>query len=258
MPLSYRFRVLIIGLSLSMFVIVAVLSDMVSEEGSSMIEQITIIPKRAGYEYEVVGLQTLHTVHTKGLHHRGVWVYVTDENGYMLVVWRPAHMRTCASAWCIIGEHSIPQESWTDTAKRGMREELGWSRSDVLSVSAVGSLYFNHTYANGKRDSQLCTIFHVVVKGGKRRPVVKESFEIGRSRWIKPRNLVKEASNSTDDSKYCDTYTKGMVFGHGLAAVCKHMNCNLTKPIPYSPILVSLQNSNWMYTNKDFHPKSGR
>eukprot|EP01060_Flectonema_neradi_P019460 TRINITY_DN265_c1_g2_i1.p1 TRINITY_DN265_c1_g2~~TRINITY_DN265_c1_g2_i1.p1 ORF type:complete len:257 (+),score=30.06 TRINITY_DN265_c1_g2_i1:46-816(+) len=244
-----RKRIAFMLIVLLTLVIGAILSDMMEEEGVSMIEEIIINPKRAGgFEYEVLGLQALKDVHANGLNHRGVWIYVTDQNGYMLVVWRPPHMRTCAAAWCIVGEHSLPRESWTDTAKRGMREELGWSRDQVLSLSAVGTLYFNHTYANGKKDRQLCTIFHVVVKGGKHRPPIRPNNEIGKSRWIRPRELVKEIINSTDDSTYCDTYTKGMVFGHGLIAVCKHMKCDLSDRIPYLTNIAP-HNNPWQRNN---------
>ncbi|KAG8465907.1 hypothetical protein KFE25_005477 [Diacronema lutheri] len=63
--------------------------------------------------------------HSRGLLHRGVWLFVRDARGRVMLMRRSERTVTCPSAWSLVGEHSTVGETWKQTARRALTEELG-------------------------------------------------------------------------------------------------------------------------------------
>uniref|UniRef100_A0A7S3B1E2 Nudix hydrolase domain-containing protein n=1 Tax=Haptolina ericina TaxID=156174 RepID=A0A7S3B1E2_9EUKA len=78
-------------------------------------------------------------VHSRGLLHRGVWLFVTDPRQRILLIQRSRKVVTCPDAWGIVGEHSAPsRETWEATARRALHEELGVSKWASVKVDMLG------------------------------------------------------------------------------------------------------------------------
>ena len=99
------------------------------DEGASLIEVVS------SDDRTVEGLRPLDEVHRQAQTHRGVWVFVVNVAGQMLLLRRPLTMLTCPDTWSVIGEHNLPGESYLQAGRRGVAEELGWSTEQVASMS---------------------------------------------------------------------------------------------------------------------------
>jgi isopentenyl-diphosphate delta-isomerase type 1 len=74
----------------------------------------------------VTGRETRHTVHQRGLWHRGVHVFLFTSDGRLLVQRRSQAQDTYPGALdCSVSEHLRAGESYRAAAVRGLREELG-------------------------------------------------------------------------------------------------------------------------------------
>ena len=51
---------------------------------------------------------SIGAAHSKGLLHRGVWIFVLNPQQHVLVMKRSAATVTCPGAWALVGEHSAP------------------------------------------------------------------------------------------------------------------------------------------------------
>ena len=100
--------------------------------------------------------------HHHGLLHRGIWIAILrpsvtpitttmtttgddDREQQQMMVFetfmlkRGPHLQTCPNAWGLVGEHSDENESWEETAKRALQEEiqLDLSSSPVKVTSSL-------------------------------------------------------------------------------------------------------------------------
>eukprot|EP00038_Savillea_parva_P003187 m.122133 g.122133 ORF g.122133 m.122133 type:complete len:292 (-) comp11096_c4_seq1:216-1091(-) len=75
--------------------------------------------------------------------HRGVWLAVMSRpapsNGLMkvLLLKRPLEAATCPGVWGLVGSHSLPHETWIETAQRALYEQLGLSREEAEAQQHV-------------------------------------------------------------------------------------------------------------------------
>lgn len=80
----------------------------------------------------------IHDAHSQGWLHRGIWLAVlrhaaADNNNHdifkantyqMLLLKRAPTLATCPNSWSLVGEHSDAGETWMQTARRALVEEL--------------------------------------------------------------------------------------------------------------------------------------
>ena len=110
----------------------------------------------------------INVAHSQSMPHRGVWMYLVNENEELLLTKRTTESVTCPGSWNVLGEHTQFKESFEDTAYRGLREEVGLKRFQVISVVPLFKkpLHLEITF-NGprfKQDIQWTQSFLVRVK----------------------------------------------------------------------------------------------
>ncbi len=83
------------------------------------------------------GLAPRNEVHRTGLWHRAVLLFLYDRNAHVLLHRRALDKDLYADLWDhSIGEHLLPQESFVNGARRGLREEYG---IDCEALTELGS-----------------------------------------------------------------------------------------------------------------------
>ena len=190
-----------------------------NSEGASLIEVVS-------RNNSVVRLAQLDLVHREALQHRGAWVYVVDGQNRMLLLRRPAHMRTCPSAWSIVGEHNLPGESYLEAAIRGVKEELGWTaafqQEHGMSMALLGEpLFFSHDYtATQRHDRQHSQIVLLRVAATTAPPIITDAEEAGAQRWLHVAR-VWEAARHGNLGELCHPHLRDTVFGSALQRVCE-------------------------------------
>lgn len=75
--------------------------------------------------------------HTMGKRHRGVWLHIVNERNELLLMKRSDKAITCPSSWNAPGEHTMYLEPYIDTAYRGLSEEMGLERNQILSITPL-------------------------------------------------------------------------------------------------------------------------
>ncbi len=105
---------------------------------------------------EVLGTATRKECHSnRDLIHRGIYVVVSDSKGRILLQKRSMKKDLGPGLWGIsVGGHCSPGESYEDTAKREMMEELGLS----LKIKKIGKLL-----ERKKIESEYNTVFSAVI-----------------------------------------------------------------------------------------------
>jgi isopentenyl-diphosphate delta-isomerase len=105
---------------------------------------------------EVVGTMKKSLVHTdKTPLHRGLSVFVFDENGRVIVQQRALHKKTWPGVWsnsCC--GHPLPGETYETAARREVREELGIELTDLEKVSD----YRYRFERNGIVENEICPV----------------------------------------------------------------------------------------------------
>lgn len=111
---------------------------------------------------------SIHDAHSLSMPHRGVWLYIVNENDELLLSKRTADTVTCPNTWNVQGEHTNFQETYLETAYRGLKEELGLSKARVASIVPLfkDPLFLDIVYngPNYKRDLQWTMSYLVRVK----------------------------------------------------------------------------------------------
>lgn len=137
--------------------------------------------------------------HTKGLKHRGVWIFIYDNStGTILFSKRSKNTVTCASAWMVNGEHSRPGETYLNTMIRGIHEELGLNYDQIYNYYSLskGPELFKILYVDGRLDYQWTESYIVAVNRSSVRVDGKEHTSF---RWIPIREIGRWLNN-------CDSY----------------------------------------------------
>jgi isopentenyldiphosphate isomerase len=101
----------------------------------------------------VTGQQMRSTVHTLGLQHRGVHVFLFTQDEKLLVQKRSADRAASPSALdCSVSEHVKADESYFDAALRGLKEEMG-----VEGIEITPLVKFRMNY--GVNDNEISTLY---------------------------------------------------------------------------------------------------
>jgi len=132
-------------------------------------------------ELKTSGFENIDTTHVNGLIHAGTWIHVVDsslkgDDPKLLLVKRGENLVTCPGTWSLIGEHAFRNEKPLNTARRGIKEEVGQRALDY--VDKYGSIrnmtdipvYYERDYgvSNGGRvDRQITYLWLVEMNLGK-------------------------------------------------------------------------------------------
>lgn len=101
----------------------------------------------------VIGQETRSVVHQTGLQHRGVHVFLFDEDGKMLIQKRSADRASSPSLLdCSVSEHVQAGESYLEAAMRGMKEELG---VEGIEIKPLGTIKMEY----GPNDNEISRIY---------------------------------------------------------------------------------------------------
>lgn len=108
---------------------------------------------------EVTGQEMRSAVHQQGLWHRGVHVFLFNEQGEMLVQQRGADRANSPSLWdCSVSEHVKAGESYREAAIRGLREEMG---VEGVDISLRGKIKMEY----GFNDNEISEIYEGKLNG---------------------------------------------------------------------------------------------
>lgn len=143
--------------------------------------------------------------HSRGLLHRGVWIFVLDSRRRVLMLRRSPSTVTCPSAWSLVGEHSERAEPWAATARRALVEELGVPSAIVASIEVVqlgAPVLFSCDYAReggwltggpkSKRDLQATALLAVTLSAGVERELTFDE-DVADHRWLSLSALTRLA-----------------------------------------------------------------
>jgi isopentenyldiphosphate isomerase len=109
---------------------------------------------------EITGIDRAHR---QAIRHRGVWVFIVNENKHLLFAKRSDHSITCPSTWSVIGEHCHFGESYYHCAQRCIEEELDIHHSDSLLPMEDGPVLVHLNYGD-RIDKQWTQVFLAFVK----------------------------------------------------------------------------------------------
>jgi isopentenyl-diphosphate delta-isomerase len=101
----------------------------------------------------VTGQAMRSVVHQQGLQHRGVHVFLFNEQGEMLIQKRSADRANSPSLLdCSVSEHVKAGESYLEAAVRGLKEEMG---VDGIELKLLGKIQMEY----GHNDNEISVIY---------------------------------------------------------------------------------------------------
>lgn len=144
---------------------------------------------------------SIGAAHTRGLLHRGVWIFVLDPRRRVLVMQRSAATVTCPGAWALVGEHSAPREAWEATARRGLREELGVAVEPASLAQLGAPVLFRTDYKRegglragyGEKQDAQATAFFVAFVDNATASQLRPDSEVADYRWKELHELDADA-----------------------------------------------------------------
>jgi 8-oxo-dGTP pyrophosphatase MutT (NUDIX family) len=158
--------------------------------------------------------------HTLGLLHRGLWLAVLrkglgqDEHHHqVMLLHRAPSLKTCPGAWGLCGEHSDPGETWDETAKRAMREELQLDHTQHTLVNLLPqkSLLVRTPYTDlGLVELQATALFAVRISHEEGNSIQPDE-EVAEIKWVPIEELQNVHSCNaeiTDLAKLVGYYLK--------------------------------------------------
>ena len=106
----------------------------------------------------VVGCETRSLIHSLGLLHRGIHIFLFNSNGQLLVQRRQGNCEAWPLALdCSVSEHVKSGEDFYDAAIRGLREELGITTMKLRAV-----IKFMMSY--GETDKMISKLYQGIVE----------------------------------------------------------------------------------------------
>lgn len=142
-------------------------------------EKVKIISRRVAEQLDVFsatdpynpisGPFHIQHIHKKGLVHRGVWIFALDSHLRLLLAWRSPSMHTCPNTWSILGEHVITNETYRETAIRGLTEEARFiARPRIFPIGAP--FFYKYIYpanqtTNLQIDNQWTRAYVILPRG---------------------------------------------------------------------------------------------
>ena len=159
---------------------------------------------------EVTGQAMRSVVHTQGLWHRGVHVFLFNEQGDMLIQKRSADRSNSPSLLdCSVSEHVKAGESYVEAALRGLREEMGVEGIDLTLHGKIQMVY-------GVNDNEISEIYLGKLNG---KEVRFDPEEISEVMFMSLDEIRAGIANETE--KYCYWFIELMKWYLGEAANLK-------------------------------------
>jgi isopentenyl-diphosphate delta-isomerase len=161
---------------------------------------------------EVTGQEMRSVVHQQGLWHRGVHVFLFNEQGDMLVQQRSADRANSPSLWdCSVSEHVKAGESYREAAVRGLKEEMG---VEGVEISLRGKIQMEY----GVNDNEISEIYEGNLNGK------QVQFDLGEIAEVKFMSLEEIRAEIADNKGlYCYWFIELMNWYFGQAATLKEM-----------------------------------
>jgi len=161
---------------------------------------------------EVTGQAMRSVVHQQGLQHRGVHVFLFNEEGDMLIQKRSADRANSPSLLdCSVSEHVKAGESYLEAAVRGLREEMGVEGIDLTLRGKIQMEY-------GVNDNEISVIYEGRLNG---KSVQFDPVEIAEVKYMSMDEIQTGIVNDT--SSYCRWFVELMNWYFGRTANLKVM-----------------------------------
>ncbi len=161
---------------------------------------------------EVTAQEMRSIVHQQGLQHRGVHVFLFNEQGEMLIQKRSADRANSPSMWdCSVSEHVKAGESYLDAAMRGLKEEMG---VEGIEISLRGKIQMEY----GFNDNEISEIYEGRLNG---KSVQFDPVEISEVRFVSL-DVVKVGTSQSPEL-YCYWFIQLMNWYFGLPAKLKEL-----------------------------------
>lgn len=160
----------------------------------------------------VTGQEMRSIVHQRGLQHRGVHVFLFNEQGKMLIQKRSADRANSPSLWdCSVSEHVKAGESYLDAAMRGLKEEMG---VEGIEISLRGKIQMEY----GRNDNEISEIYEGELNGK------QVNFDPGEIAEVKFVSLEKIQVDIVENKgQYCYWFIELMNWYFGQAAELKEL-----------------------------------
>lgn len=150
-------------------------------------------------EDKVVEKETRKKVHELGLWHRGVHVFLFNDQGEMLIQKRSADRTSSPSLLdCSVSEHVQTGESYLDAAIRGLKEELG-----IEGIELRQLIKFKMNY--GINDNEISVIYEGKIESQLINFDIVEIEEV----FYMDMNEIKEKTQNEKES-CCDWFVQMM------------------------------------------------
>jgi len=149
-----------------------------------------------------IGSQPIHLVHVQGLPHGGVWMFIVDSGGRLLVLKRAASLRTCANKWGLLGEHQWAGESPHVLADRAVDEELGPQLRQFVIAShnlTAGPVWYRRDYADGRIDRQATWLWAMLLAIPAEQVQLAPDAEVAEYRWVSTTQIADWVKKSPSD-----------------------------------------------------------
>ncbi len=159
---------------------------------------------------EVTAQAMRSVVHQQGLWHRGVHVFLFNEQGEMLIQKRSADRANSPSLWdCSVSEHVKAGESYLEAAMRGLKEEMG---VEGIEISRRGKIQMEY----GVNDNEISEIYEGRLNG---KSVQFDPGEISEVKFMSLDDIRTGIIH--DKERYCYWFVELMNWYFGQAARLK-------------------------------------
>lgn len=150
-------------------------------------------------EDEIIGKDTRKKVHELGLWHRGVHVFLFNEQGEMLIQKRSADRTSSPSLLdCSVSEHVQAGENYFEAAIRGMKEELG-----IENIELKQLVKFRMNY--GINDNEISVIYEAKIES---QQIDFDKTEIAEVFYLSKDEIKEKTQN--EKILFCDWFVQMM------------------------------------------------
>lgn len=153
---------------------------------------------------EVTGQAMRSVVHQQGLQHRGVHVFLFNDQGEMLIQKRSADRANSPSLLdCSVSEHVKAGENYLEAAMRGLKEEMGVVGIEVKPLGKIKMEY-------GPKDNEISFVYEGRVKP---EGVIFDPIEISEVRFMSLDEI--QAGITHEPDLYCGWFIELMNWSFG-------------------------------------------
>ena len=196
-------------MSLGMFCIFVILSELFRARAVEF-EKIDL-SENGRVNATLASIVSIDEAHNMRKRHRGVWLYIVNEDNEILMLKRPDDVVICPSTWYAPGEHTKYLESYADTAFRGLLEEMRLRAHQILMLKplftnpSLVEIEFEEALSTGsgilqqKHDAQWTQSFLVRVL---KSTVHKRNREAVAMEWV-PLQLLEQWANNKTEESFC-------------------------------------------------------